>query len=205
MDFICHRVNKIEELEQLPAHYGVEIDLRDAPDGSIFLAHDPFQMGDPFEEYLKHYHHGRMILDVKSERVELKALELLKKYDVQDFFFLDSSFPMIHLLSMRKEKRVALRYSEYEGIDTIVNMQGRVDWVWIDCFTKIPINEKELNAIKEMGYKTCFVSPELENHAEDIDQYITVLNSQNLFFDAVCSKKDFIQKWVQSYKVSKLK
>ena len=29
MEFIAHRINKLEELETLPKEYGVEIDLRD--------------------------------------------------------------------------------------------------------------------------------------------------------------------------------
>ena len=71
-----------------------------------------------FEEYLKHYDHGTMILNIKSERIEFRVLELLKKYKVEKYFFLDSSFPMIYLLSEQGEKNIALRFSEFEGLDT---------------------------------------------------------------------------------------
>ena len=42
---------------------------------------------------------------------------------------------MIRLLSDKGEKNIALRYSEYEGLDTVEKMQGKGDWVWVDCFT----------------------------------------------------------------------
>ena len=45
MEYIAHRINTISELEKLPMKYGVEIDLRDALDGSVYLAHDPFTGG----------------------------------------------------------------------------------------------------------------------------------------------------------------
>ena len=46
-----------------------------------------FEPGEDFEDYLKEYHHGTMILNVKSERIEFKILEMLSKYDVKSYFF----------------------------------------------------------------------------------------------------------------------
>lgn len=60
-----------------------------------------------------------MILNVKSERIEHHALELMEKYRIEDFFFLDSTFPMVKLLSDTGENRIALRYSDWEGMDTL--------------------------------------------------------------------------------------
>jgi hypothetical protein len=39
---------------------------------------------------------------------------------------------MIYLLSRQGEKNIALRFSEFESIDTILNMKGKANWVWID-------------------------------------------------------------------------
>ena len=85
MEYIAHRINTVEELRHLPHEYGVEMDLRDSLDGRIYIQHNPFEEGEDFEEYLKEYHHGRMILNVKSERIEYRALELLSKYDVPSY------------------------------------------------------------------------------------------------------------------------
>ena len=52
MEFIAHRINKKEELKNLSRKYGVEIDLRDNVDGTIYINHDPFILGENFEDYL---------------------------------------------------------------------------------------------------------------------------------------------------------
>lgn len=194
-EYIAHRINKIEELKLLPTEYGVEIDLRDGLDGRIYLQHDPFIFGDDFEEYLKNYKHGTMILNIKSERVELKALELLKKYNIQKYFFLDSSFPMIKLLTDKGERNIALRFSELEGLENLRLMQGKCDWVWADCFTKFPLTEESYKTIKELGYKICFVSPELEGQEEKISEYKKIADAGKIKFDAICAKKYNMNKW----------
>ena len=109
MEFIAHRVNTIEEFRKVPKEYGVELDLRDFGE-RLILQHDPFIDGEDFEDYLKFYNHGTMILNIKSERIEIMTLKLLKKYNIKNYFFLDSSFPMIHLLSKEGEKNFALRF-----------------------------------------------------------------------------------------------
>lgn len=196
MEYIAHRINKVEELKKLPQEYGVELDLRDSLDGSIYIQHNPFEEGEDFEEYLKEYHHGTMILNVKSERIEFKILELLSRYDVKSYFFLDSSFPMIWLLSNQDEKNIALRVSEAEGLDTPRNMAGKVKWIWVDCFSKIPIGKNEVNELRRLGYKLCFVSPELEGRDEDIEKYKEQIESEGLIFDAICTKSYNIKRWM---------
>lgn len=195
MEFIAHRINKKEELEKVSREYGVEIDLRDNIDGTIYINHDPFVLGENFENYLKEYNHGTMILNIKSERIELKILELLKKYNIKNYFFLDFSFPMIKLLSDKGEKNIALRYSEYEGLDTLEKMQGKVDWVWVDCFTKLPIDNKIYRKIKDMGYKLCLVSPELQGQPEKIELYAKQIKGEKIEFDAICTKEYNMKRW----------
>ena len=194
-EYIAHRINTIEELKLLCPEYGVEIDLRDGLDGRIYLQHDPFIPGDDFEEYLQNYEHGTMILNIKSERVELKALELIKKYNIQKYFFLDSSFPMIKLLTDKGERNIAIRFSELEGLENLRLMQGRCDWVWADCFTKFPLTEESYKTIKELGYKICFVSHELEGQAEKIAEYRKLTEIKNISLDAICTKFNNICKW----------
>ena len=195
MEFIAHRINTVEELKKLPTQYGVELDLRDDLNGRIYIQHNPFEPGEDFEEYLKNYHHGTMILNVKSERIELKILEMLPKYDVKTYFFLDSSFPMIWLLSQQGEKNIALRVSEVEGLDTPRNMAGKDDWIWVDCFSKIPIGKKEADELKALGYKLCLVSPELEGRTENIEMYKKQIEDMEIEIDAVCTKSYNIEQW----------
>ncbi|WP_281541809.1 hypothetical protein [Maribacter aestuarii] len=195
MEYIAHRINSLSELKGIPGKYGVEIDLRDALDGNIHIAHDPFVKGESFETYLKHYEHGTIILNIKSERIEFKVLELIKKYGITKYFFLDSSFPMIQTLASIGEKNVALRYSEFEGIDTLKAMQGKVNWIWIDCFTKLPMDHELFLQFKKMKYKLCLVSPELQGRDTDIEKYKTYLREQEIVFDAICTKHYNVSRW----------
>lgn len=195
MEFIAHRINTLEELKGVPYEYGVELDLRDDLSGRIYIQHNPFEPGEYFEEYLKMYHHGTMILNIKSERIEHKVLELIGKYGVKKYFFLDSSFPMIKLLSDMGETNIALRFSELEGLDTIRNMAGKVNWVWVDCFTRLPIDKASYAELKKLGYKLCMVSPELEGQPEKLGEYKCFLEQNGITMDAICTKIYNIQQW----------
>ncbi len=195
MEYIAHRINTVAELKELPGEYGIELDLRDGLDGRIYIQHNPFEPGEDFEEYLKNYGHGTMILNIKSERIEFKALEMLRKYNVRQYFFLDSSFPMIYLLSGMGEKHVAIRISELEGLDTARKMAGRANWIWVDCFTRIPIGKPEYAELRSLGYRLCFVSPELEGRDEDIEHYARKIVDMDMRMDAVCTKTYNIERW----------
>lgn len=110
MLYCCHRVNTINELLLINNSYGIEIDLRDNINGKIHLSHDPFLLGEDLDKFLQYYNHSFLILNVKSERIEYKILELLKKYNINNYFFLDSSFPMIYKLSSEGNKNLAIRF-----------------------------------------------------------------------------------------------
>lgn len=194
MEFISHRINTIDELRNVPTDCGVEIDLRDNGD-RLILAHDPFKDGEDFEDYLKHYHHGTMILNIKSERIEHRVLELIQRYKIKDYFFLDSSFPMIYRLMTEGEYNIALRYSEYEGLDTILNLKNKVKWVWVDCFSKLPITRKSFLLLKNAGFNLCLVSPELQGQVEKIKEYRAFIESEQIEFDAICCKSHIMPRW----------
>ena len=168
MEYIAHRINTIKQLLDLPENCGLEVDLRDHH-SKVILQHEPFQDGENFEEFLKYYKHQTIILNIKSERIEHKVLEILKKYNVKKYFFLDSSFPMINIMTKEKESNIALRFSEYEGIDTILTMAGKIKWVWVDCFTQLPINKQNFKILKDHGFNLCLVSPELQNQDNKIE------------------------------------
>lgn len=196
MNFIAHRINTIEELKKIPTEFGVELDIRDYGD-TLLLQHDPFKTGESFEEFLKFYNHGTLILNIKSERIEHKVLELVEKYRIKDYFLLDSSFPMIYLLSNQGIKNIALRFSELEGLDTILKMKSKVNWVWVDCFSELPINKENYLILKQAGFKLCLVSPELQGRPDDIKVYNEYLIKHDIVFDAICTKLHNIPLWTK--------
>lgn len=196
--FICHRINTIKELSDINNIFGVELDIRDDhKSGELILAHDPFVDGDNFDNYLSKYHHNTLILNIKSERVEVRCLSLLEKYNITNYFFLDSSFPMIYLLNKKyTNNNIASRYSEYECFEFTENIQNMVQWIWIDCFTQLPLDNHIYNKIKMMSKKICIVSPELQNQKEKIQEYRNQLIAYNIIPDAICCKVYNIYEWI---------
>ena len=80
MIIICHRINSIKQLKKIPYKYGVEIDVRDYKN-KLVLNHDPFKKGETLINYLKYFKHKFLIINVKSEGIETKIYEILKKED----------------------------------------------------------------------------------------------------------------------------
>ena len=199
MIYISHRVNTIEELKRTPIELGVEIDIRDKGT-DLILSHDPFSDGDLFEEFIKFYCHRFIILNIKSERVEHKVLEILKKYNIFDYFFLDLSFPMLYTLNNLNEKNIAIRFSEFESIDSVLLMANKINWVWIDCFTDFPLTKEKYDLMKLNNFKICIVSPELQQQQEKIEKYADYMIENKIIPDMICTKKYNINIWRERFK-----
>lgn len=199
MEFIAHRINTTKELQNIPKDCGVEIDIRPWADDDLILAHDPWTKGEKLEDFLKVYEHGTLILNIKSERIEHKVSELITKYQIRDYFFLDSSLPMINMLAHKGiENNMAIRLSEIESIEGIIPHKGRVKWVWVDCFTKFILTKELEEKIHQMGFKICLVSPELQGREEDIEKHIDSIKQAKLKIDAVCSKIKHKNTWLKA-------
>ena len=96
---------------------------------------------------------------------------------------------------LRKSRNIALRFSEFEGIDTILSMTGKVEWIWVDCFSKLPINYEIYKLLKNNGFKFCLVSPELQGQNEKLEFYKQYLQDESIVFDSICTKVYNIDKW----------
>jgi hypothetical protein len=192
--FIAHRVNNSDYANSISNEYGIEFDIRDSA-GSIIVTHDPFTDGEILEEFLSKISKRFLIVNVKSEGIEERALELLKKYGFEDFFLLDCSFPAIVKLSRLEEKRIALRFSEYENFANVIDNKDKVRWVWVDCFTHFPLTKKIEEVFHAHGLKICIVSPELQGHSELINKYKKYIKDNNIFIDAICTKDCNIIFW----------
>lgn len=186
MMYVAHRINTARQLADVPPEYGVEIDLRDRGE-RLILQHDPFGDGEDFADWLRHYNHRLLILNVKSERIEHRVLDLVREHGVRDYFFLDCSFPMIRLLASRGERKIAVRFSECEPLESCLALAGLVEWVWVDCFTRMPLTPDGYARLKP-HFKLCAVSPELQGRpVESIGEYAEQLRPYPM--DAVCTKR----------------
>lgn len=196
---VAHRINTISELKHVPNNLGIEIDLRDFGD-SLVLSHDPFMTGEKFEDFLKFYNHAFLIVNIKSERIEEKVIDILSSYSIFDFFLLDSSFPMIFNIHRKADKKIALRFSEFESLETILNSKDMARWVWVDCFTKLHINKEIFKRLKEEKFKICIVSPDLQGRPEEIEEYCISLKEMGIEIDMVCVKLKNYRRWEEAFK-----
>ena len=190
MEIIAHRRNTITELTSTPGRYGVEVDIRSYED-RLIVNHEPFHPGIFFEDWLSVYEHGTIILNVKEEGLEVNLIALMKGKGIENYFFLDQSFPFLIKFHQETGGRSAVRVSEYESLNTALAIQGMATWVWLDCFTKFPLDKASLVLLKEAGYRTCLVSPELQNRStqEDLRRFICDVTALDSHFDAVCTKQ----------------
>uniref|UniRef100_UPI0040474810 phosphatidylinositol-specific phospholipase C/glycerophosphodiester phosphodiesterase family protein n=1 Tax=Flavobacterium sp. TaxID=239 RepID=UPI0040474810 len=189
MNFISHRRNTIAELHATDIRYGVEVDIR-SYGSDLVIHHDPFVNATLFKNWLREYNHGTLILNVKEEGLEDRLLELMRKHDIDNFFFLDQSFPFLVKTARSGESRCAIRVSEFESIDSALALAGKIDWVWIDCFSKFPLDNNQYKKLKGAGYKLCLVSPELQGRTsqDEILDMANLLNEREIVVDAICTK-----------------
>ena len=190
MQIIAHRKNTIAELSQTPTEFGIEVDIRSWCK-ELTIHHDPFVKGEDFREWLNHYQHQMLILNVKEEGLEAELIELMKEHSISNYFFLDQSFPFLVKWVKLGEKRLAVRVSEYESINTALSLKDKAEWIWVDCFTHFPLSSDEAIQLKEAQFKLCLVSPELQgrNAEFEIPALKELLRTRNITADAVCTKR----------------
>jgi hypothetical protein len=186
---IAHRINTSAQLRNVPTDLGVEIDLR-SRGKDLILHHDPYTDGELFLEWLESYRHKTIILNVKEEGLEEALLRIMRQQKIDDFFFLDQSFPFLIKTARAGVRRCAVRVSEFESIETAISLAGLVDWVWVDCFTRFPLTRSDATRLKGAGFKLCLVSPELQgrtdpDHVRDFRANVAAAGVEG---DAVCTK-----------------
>ena len=100
-----------------------------------------------------------------------------------NFFLLDVEFPYILQKYQEKGEYLSLRFSKYEGIDTISNFIGKVKWVWIDTYEDFDLDPKTVSILK--NFSLCLVSPSRWGKKDKVEYYMDKFKSVNLKIDAV--------------------
>jgi hypothetical protein len=200
MKFISHRRNTLKELNSTSTKYGVEVDIRSWGD-KLVIHHDPFVEGESFDAWITEYKHGTLILNVKEEGLESRLIALMDYHGIEDYFFLDQSFPFLIKWAQAGVHSSAVRISEFESIETVLSLAGKVDWVWVDCFTHFPLNYDSAKRIQSAGFKLCLVSPELQGRdaVKEILLLVKLLNNEGISADAVCTKRPDL--WEEALKI----
>ncbi|MBI1860396.1 MAG: hypothetical protein HYR96_05715 [Deltaproteobacteria bacterium] len=190
MQYIKHRINSAKELPSLNRAWGAEIDLRSdvSRPGEILLSHDPWRWGETLEEWLGVWGElgfgGPLILNTKEDGLEARALELLEARAISHFFFLDTALPTLVRITAKRERRFAVRLSAFESLESVMRFRGRADWVWVDCFEGVPVEEALVRRIAQ-HFQVCLVSPELQGRPVD-----SIAQFQGLakLAQAICTK-----------------
>ena len=195
--FIAHRINTLEELLSLPETLPIEFDIRDS-NGTCIVTHDPFTLGVSLDIFLNHCTKRFLIVNIKSEGIEKTVLEMLQSRNIQSFFILDSTIPVIYKFTNQGEKRFAIRLSEVEPLEFIMRWKNKVEWVWVDCFSKFILTKEVEELLHSSGFKLCLVSPELQGRSEDIPIYSKKIKESSIYVDAICTKHYNIDSWNKS-------
>lgn len=190
MKLIAHRRNTLAELAATPPEYGIEVDIRSIGE-RLVIHHDPFTEGEAFEDWIAAYRHGTLILNVKEEGLERRLIDLMARHKIADWFFLDQSFPFLVKWSKAGERRCAVRVSEFESVETALTLAGRIDWVWVDCFTRFALSGPDAARLRQAGFKLCLVSPELQGRGAELEipALAALLAERGIEADAVCTKR----------------
>jgi len=174
----------------VPKGRGAEIDLR-IFHGEVVLAHDPFQEGCSFKDWLRVFEGNLLILNVKEMGLEDHLVSILGELKPElEYFFLDLTTPYL-ISSVGKGINCAARVSEYESVDSAIK-QG-TSWLWVDSFSG---NWDQLNQLSKhpevFTKKLCLVSPELQGRdlksSPEFLNLFNKLNDQEYKFNAICSK-----------------
>lgn len=190
MKLISHRRNTRQELNATEGTYGIEVDIR-SYGTDLIIHHDACMQGESFDKWIADYRHSTLILNVKEEGLEARLIALMKEKGIQDFFFLDQSFPFLIKWSKTGERRCAVRVSEFESIETAMTLAGKVEWVWVDCFTQFPLSHVDAKRLQDAGFKLCLASPELQGRDAEIEipLLVKLLADRNIVAEAVCTKR----------------
>lgn len=194
MLIIKHRVNTIDDLKQTEQNFGVEIDIRTSG-RDLIVQHDPFESGVKLTEWLQHFQHKLLILNVKEDGLEYFIYDLILKLNIVNFFFLDQSFPSLYKFSKRFPQFCAVRVSDIETIETALN--SRAGWIWFDSHSgSWDYLSRISDRCLDIPAKKCLVSPELQrsDFENELNNLKSSINTLSFKFDAVCTKLP--NKWI---------
>lgn len=141
--------------------FGTETDIRDYK-GELVISHDIanencITVKELFEVYNKIGNTLPLALNIKADGLQIKLKELIKEYDINNYFLFDMSVPD-GLQYLNFEMKVFTRESEYETQPSFYNESTGI---WMDEFEKHWITEEILEKHYRNKKKICIVSPDL--------------------------------------------
>jgi hypothetical protein len=145
--------------------FGVETDIRDF-NKELVISHDmPTSESLLFSTFLEiylEYDKGlTLALNIKSDGLQSLILQMLKNYDVENYFVFDMSIPDT-LLYRQKSIKFLSRVSEIEPIDSLI--EG-ASGIWLDAFNSEWYSLDLIETLLAKNLEVCIVSAELHGRA----------------------------------------
>jgi hypothetical protein len=143
--------------------FGTETDIRDF-NGELVISHDPpenkFQhmtVSDFFKLYKSTGDGLQLALNIKSDGLQKKLMQLIYDFNIINYFVFDMSIPD-SLGYVNNNSKIFTRQSEFEKD---LAFYSQVHGIWMDEFNGNWIKEKDIQSHISNGKKVCIVSPEL--------------------------------------------
>ena len=164
--------------------FGTETDIRDY-NGELVISHniaDEHCMS--VEKFLKIYKKFNknlpLALNIKADGLQIKLKELIKKFDINNYFVFDMSIPD-GLQYLKQDIKSFTRESEYETIPAFYN---DAKGIWLDEFKSHWIDKEIIQKHIKNGKQLCIVSPDLHKrkyqeewqHYKDIEKELCINN-----------------------------
>ncbi len=154
--------NSVEAFERsFSSGFGTETDIRDF-NGELVISHDiPTKKGITlkrfFEVFNSYDNTLPLALNIKSDGLQSHIFDLLKEYDILNYFVFDMSVPDA-LGYLKKGIKAYTRESEYERTPSFYE---KAKGVWMDEFKESWIEPENINKHLSNNKEVCIVSPEL--------------------------------------------
>jgi glycerophosphoryl diester phosphodiesterase len=165
--------------------FGTETDIRDYK-GALVISHDMadrkcITVKDFFEIYNKYDNTLPLALNIKSDGLQIKLKELIKKYNITNYFVFDMSVPD-GLGYLKQDIRSFTRESEYEKEPSFYK---EAYGIWLDEFQGHWITKETIEKHIKNNKQICIVSPDLHKREykeewKDYKEMERQLNTINL-------------------------
>jgi glycerophosphoryl diester phosphodiesterase len=171
--------------------FGTETDIRDL-NGELVISHDPptidcqyLTVANFFKIY-KIWGDGlQLALNIKSDGLQKKLMQLIIDFNITNYFVFDMSIPDT-IGFIKNNTKFFTRQSEYE-IDPAFYTQA--DGVWLDEFNGHWIDDEVIQKHIKNGKKVCIVSPELHKRAynNEWDNYKNIFLKDSEHKISICT------------------
>jgi len=160
--------------------WGIETDMRRAPDGHFYLSHEPAELSsvnqaDAFCELFRQFSAATIALNIKELGYEVDLLKYLAEQGILSNVFLfdmemlekSAGQTAVLLRQLNGEIKLAARASDRdEPIERALQVR-EADIVWLDEFDRFWIDENDIRRLKSAGKTIYVISPEIHGFSID--------------------------------------